>query len=576
MGRMPEVVLIRDRSFHRAPLIDLTQPDTPHEGAMNSTPFNPRSNVRTEGTKRPSQTDEPDNAIAAAMKRAQEKKDREREEARGAREQRKQDRVAQVQATQAAAEDRALQEAADEAAREARRKEIQDRLATLRATMTKPRPPAQSAQVQDIEEAIMQTASGIDPQPEYNTPPAKPKASKPARTVEQPQPQDTRPLPDYVPRVQRPAPGDPRVLNGTMAPSPRVAERIAAMQQNETVTKEREPGPSSLVDVWGDILETGNLVQIMAGRDPDQLTGRDRDAYDRVLATGTHDQIQAGRKLTDLSPRELTAFHKAIGRKSVEARTERWGTPDPNEIRRIKIERGLVEAPPPAPRRSPPPKLRVADEAPQWVHRLIKAMKRNNMNGFALSAAIGRERWWLRDVLRARKTPDARPLPAPAREKIAAVLGMRPGSLLPKKGEEGADTVGQREVEALNTIPAEGPENNTILDEAMGDDSRTTAPWPPRGKPDAAETVTVEFGGVQYMPSFTIENDVPLPPPPGVTVWGFALMKVGQSFGVPIDASGTAAVLAKVERAVAKFTKTSPWTFQVAERPGEVRCWRIT
>jgi hypothetical protein len=91
-----------------------------------------------------------------------------------------------------------------------------------------------------------------------------------------------------------------------------------------------------------------------------------------------------------------------------------------------------------------------------------------------------------------------------------------------------------------------------------------TAPLP--------STIGIEVDGVRYQPSFEIEDDVPLPPPPGMTVWPFAGLRVGQSFKVPIDHRGASAIVKEVEKQAKKHAPE--FEFLIAPEPGHVRCWR--
>lgn len=86
------------------------------------------------------------------------------------------------------------------------------------------------------------------------------------------------------PSVAPPAPDDPRVTNGTLAPSPRVAEVLkTTVAPPPHVAPERPLQTASVPEEYARILETGTPAQILAGRNPADLKGEVRHAYYRAM-----------------------------------------------------------------------------------------------------------------------------------------------------------------------------------------------------------------------------------------------------------------------------------------------------
>ena len=147
-------------------------------------------------------------------------------------------------------------------------------------------------------------------QPDYHTPPSSmevlamsralaappaPSRREPVRQTLPPPRQVTRPVtsqpiasaapPRFVePSISPPAPDDPRVINGTLAPSPRVAEVLkTTVAAPPVVQTERPLQTSSAPEEFARFKETGHPRQILAGRKPKDLTGSDREAYCRAV-----------------------------------------------------------------------------------------------------------------------------------------------------------------------------------------------------------------------------------------------------------------------------------------------------
>lgn len=565
MFRHPEVVVIPNRSLHRSSskFVDLTTVEGP---MADPPPF--RRGHTTEGTKRPDQTAEPDNAMALALKRAKDKKEAEETARRAEREEAKKARIK-------AAAARLTQQPHDT-----------------------PPPTAQSEQamrvVESMDDAILDAAAVLQPAPKgkregvsWTDPAVMARAAGlgAPRTVQQPQPEDSQRLPDYVPRVERPQPNDPRVRNGTLAPTPRVAERIATMQteSRETPTPAPErPLQSSGRHPWHEeVLKTGDLLQILGGRQPDQLKGDDREAYDRVMKEGTPDQIRAGRLLANLSKEELAAYYSANGRKSAATRHERYGQLSPMAIKRKREAeaRGETPAMDILPKGTKSTTMRAIKGDPLWIHRFFLAAHAKGVGVAAVSTTAQlKTRWTLRDkIITGRRYPKDKPAPDLI-AKLSTALERPAGYFtdpdFPVYGE-GMETPPIREVGApqapWSPPPTDAPQPEIVDLGEMAAAMEVTVREPPR---------YVVVDGVKYLPTYEVEDDVPLPAPPGKTIWGFAIMKVGGSFGVPIDAKGPAALIKKIEKAADDFKAANPsakkWTFQVGTRPGEVRCWRLS
>lgn len=147
-------------------------------------------------------------------------------------------------------------------------------------------------------------------QPDYHTPPSSmevlamsralaapptPTRREPIRQTMPAPRQVTRPVtsqpvasaapPRFVePSISPPARDDPRVINGTLAPSPRVAEVLkTTVAAPPVVQSERPLQTSSAPDEFARIKESGSPRQILAGRKPKDLTGSDREAYCRAV-----------------------------------------------------------------------------------------------------------------------------------------------------------------------------------------------------------------------------------------------------------------------------------------------------
>jgi len=116
------------------------------------------------------------------------------------------------------------------------------------------------------------------------------------------------PEPVVIERLPPPPPSgpdDPRILNGTLAPSPKVAEILKTMVSEVAVEaakpkRDERTGPP---EAWLEILRTGTPSQILATRPFKNLKGDDREAFDRARKREL-DAILAGRRFADLSPEE--------------------------------------------------------------------------------------------------------------------------------------------------------------------------------------------------------------------------------------------------------------------------------
>jgi hypothetical protein len=548
MFRQPEVVVIPNRSLHRtaSKFVDLTTAD-PTEGVMADPPPFRRGHT-IEGSKRPAQTAEPDNAMAQALKRAKDKKE---------------------------AEDAARRAERDEA------KRVRVQAAAARLTQQPPAPPpsAQSEQamrvVESMDDAILDAEASLQPPTPPDTSWHQKPAPRPAakRPVQQPQPEDSHRLPDYVPRVERPLPDDPRVRNGSLAPTPRVAERIATMQSEDpTPAPERPLSPSGRHPWHEQVLKNGNLLEILAGRTPDQLKGDDLEAYERVLREGSTDKILAGRKIPEMSEAERAAYYVANGRKAAATRRERYGNISPKMIKQRRdmqeaMEAGAAMAMPILPKTTSVQTMKARKGDPLWVHRMFLAAWRVGIGIAPLSVKAGlHSRWTLRDrVISSRKFPKDGPRPDIIKA-LSQALGQPVAYFI---DPDYPVHEGYPEEEVAAAEPQAAPK--TVDLGALAADMTVITREPPR---------YVVVDGVKYLPTYPVEDDVPLPAPPGRTIWGFATMKVGSSFGVPVDSKGPAALVKKIEKAAADFqaenAHAKKWQFQVGTLPGEVRCWRLS
>lgn len=547
--RQPEVVVIRDRSLHRngSRVIDLTTSD---EIMAEPPPF--RRGHRIEGSKRPEQTPEPDNAIALALKRAKEKKDAER--------------------------------AAEKAERdEAKRARVQAAAARIKQRNEAPPPPiAQSEQamrvVESMEDAILDAAGVV--QPEVQPDPSW--MNRPPPVVQRPQPEDSHRLPDTARRVQRPKPDDPRVKNGTLAPTPRVAERIAAMTPNtaaETAPRERPLQDKGRPDWYENVLKNGDLLQIRAGRDPATLKGDDLEAYQRVLREGPSEKIRAGRKISNLPENERQAFYAVAGRQSAATRRERYGNISPRMMKKRRaMEEGLAAGEPVPmqilPKGTKPTFMEPIKGDPLWIYRTFLAAHAKVLGPTAISNAAGfPSRWTLRDqIIKGRRHPKDFP-PADILAGLSAVLDKPEPYFLdpdyPVYADGDVPPVREMQPPRKRAAPTVAPTPAPTVDlSAVAEDMTVKVH-------DALPFVMVD--GVKYLPTYPIEDDVPLPAPSDRIIWGFAAMKVGGSFAVPIDARGAAKITKEIQKAVVEFQAgdTEGRQFQIGTLPGEVRCWRL-
>lgn len=543
MFRQPEVVVIPNRSLHRSPskFVDLTTADISEGHMADPPPF--RRGHPMEGSRRPSQTDEPDNAMALALKRAKDKKEAEHAARRAERE-------------------------------EAKRVRVQAAAARLTQQQTAPPPTAQSEQVmrvvESMDDAILDAEASLQPQ----KPPSTAWHEKPAprtttpRPVRQPQPEDSHRLPDHVPRVERPRPSDPRVRNGTLAPTPRVAERIATMQTTETQeTAPAKPLQTSSRPEWYEgVLKTGNVLQILAGRTPDQLRGDDLEAYERVLREGTKDQIRAGRKLSELAPAERHAFNLVNGREGAATRRERYGALSPATIKARRVLQGEAETGNPLPMPILPksaslPTMKAKKGDPLWVYRMFLAAWRVGIGIAPLSLEAGlQSRWTLRDrVIASRRAPKTPPRPDIIKA-LSEALGQPVAFFI------------DPDYPVHDGYPEMPQASHEVVDlGAVADTKAVTVHEPPR---------YVMVDGVKYLPTYPVEDDIPLPAPPGKTIWGFGVMTVGSSFAIPVNSKGPAALVKEIEKAADDFKANNAhawkWQFHVGTLPGEVRCWRLS
>jgi transcriptional regulator with XRE-family HTH domain len=128
------------------------------------------------------------------------------------------------------------------------------------------------------------------------------------------------PEPVVVQRLPPPPPSgpdDPRVLNGTLAPSPKVAAILRASVSEAATeaaaTKPPRPEQTGRPEAWLEVLRSGTPSQILACRRAKDLKGDDLEAFNRARRREI-DAVLAGRRLKDLSAGELQAYHAVKAR----------------------------------------------------------------------------------------------------------------------------------------------------------------------------------------------------------------------------------------------------------------------
>jgi len=121
-----------------------------------------------------------------------------------------------------------------------------------------------------------------------------------------------KPAAERLPPSPPSGPDDPRILNGTMAPSNRVAEILREKEAAPppTAPRERPLQTSPFPDGWLQILETGTPGAILAGRKLHTLKGDERQAYYRALARLNRDALTAPRRRKEQAGK--SALHKVI------------------------------------------------------------------------------------------------------------------------------------------------------------------------------------------------------------------------------------------------------------------------
>jgi len=122
-----------------------------------------------------------------------------------------------------------------------------------------------------------------------------------------PEPVVTQRLPPPPPS----GPDDPRVLNGTLAPSPKVAAILRASVSEAATqaaaTKPPRPEQTGRPEAWLEVLRSGTPSQILACRRAKDLKGDDLEAFNRARRREI-DAVLGGRRLKDLSPEEMQAY----------------------------------------------------------------------------------------------------------------------------------------------------------------------------------------------------------------------------------------------------------------------------
>lgn len=130
-------------------------------------------------------------------------------------------------------------------------------------------------------------------------------------------------------------PDDPRIQNGTLAPTPKVARHLepeaveareretAAWYEEGFGTTEPERGrplqTSPYPDGYLEWLATASPESIISGRELSQLTEDETEAYNhairRRLETGTPEEILAGRDPSQLNDAETEGYNRAVARR---------------------------------------------------------------------------------------------------------------------------------------------------------------------------------------------------------------------------------------------------------------------
>lgn len=117
--------------------------------------------------------------------------------------------------------------------------------------------------------------------------------------------------PERLPPPPPSGPDDPRIKNGSLAPSPKVAAMLKATV-SEAAAEAAAPKPrittSRYPDGWLEILQSGTPEQILATRKFKDLKGDDLEAFNRARQR-EFDALLAGRKLTELPPEDRSAYY---------------------------------------------------------------------------------------------------------------------------------------------------------------------------------------------------------------------------------------------------------------------------
>jgi len=267
-------------------------------------------------------TTDDDTALGLALKKAQDKKDEERKAKRDARRQQTQDRLEMLQA-KSAQEPKPKKPAPQRPAWDGDVEVSTPQLQAIAKKIGAPGTEERREHMRRIGQIARDRKSGDLTEAER-----KERMGRIARG-ESPSAPPSPPQRYVEPKATPPAPHDPRLLNGTLVPSERVAEHIklseAAPQPKPVV--ERPLQESSFPVGWAEILENGSPTAILATRQYSQLNDDEKAAYHR--AKGRYMEAitaEAGVRHRPRRPRMALDLMSPLGRTITTLRLERAWT----------------------------------------------------------------------------------------------------------------------------------------------------------------------------------------------------------------------------------------------------------